>query len=482
MSLAYFLPTDWFGLIDPLVVDRALQTLPSRHIAPLVSIMSGKAAAEDSGEAWTCNQSPPEHGPIYIIELCPISFFASPQIGNPQCVGTPTPPSASSPLERKRDGDSSNLPAAKRQCLSTQECPSAKPPIQRPLKRKRDGNSSNLPVAKRQSLSTQERPSTKSPIQHLLKRKRDGNSSDPPTAKRQCLSTKSPIQRPLKCKGDGNPSNLPATKRLYVLTTQEGQSESLKKQLTLKRPHDDEAEGFAPSKQLRTASPPSILQLPNELLHEIISYVPMEGLKVITQTSCLFMEIAAPRYFVEVDFEVPQPCAFWVAVYPKDCEALLLWRRTRAFSLPENLYFHMMSATDRDLLALNIFFRSLPQFEEISTSVNLSGIFTGEHQERWMPRTYLHRELTFPTLPHFNTEESSPRRYTQPDTVTHMTSPPRAPYRPLAWAMEEKHVQYEHSGQPSIITFLGWTTGICPGDISTPGDSSFREVAQILHS
>ncbi|KAF9231445.1 hypothetical protein BU15DRAFT_68326 [Melanogaster broomeanus] len=98
----------------------------------------------------------------------------------------------------------------------------------------------------------------------------------------------------------------------------------------------------------------------------------MEGLKVITQMSSLFKEIAAPRYFVEVDFEVPQPCAFWVAVYPKDCEALLLWRRTRAFSLPENLYFHMMSATDRDLLALDMFFRSLPQFEEISTSVNLS--------------------------------------------------------------------------------------------------------------
>ncbi|KAF9233155.1 hypothetical protein BU15DRAFT_80401 [Melanogaster broomeanus] len=98
----------------------------------------------------------------------------------------------------------------------------------------------------------------------------------------------------------------------------------------------------------------------------------MEGLKVITQMSSLFKEIAAPRYFVEVDFEVPQPCAFWVAVYPKDCEALLLWRRTRAFSLPENLYFHMMSVTDRDLLALNIFFWSLPQFEEISTSVNLS--------------------------------------------------------------------------------------------------------------
>ncbi|KAF9230403.1 hypothetical protein BU15DRAFT_83678 [Melanogaster broomeanus] len=132
------------------------------------------------------------------------------------------------------------------------------------------------------------------------------------------------------------------------------------------------SEGFTPLKQLRTASPPSILQLPNELLHEIISYVPMEGLKVITQTSSLFKEIAAPRYFVEVDFEVPQPCAFWVAVYPKDCEALLLWRRTQAFSLPENLYFHMMSATDRDLLALDIFFRSLPQFEEISTSVNLS--------------------------------------------------------------------------------------------------------------
>ncbi|KAF9231788.1 hypothetical protein BU15DRAFT_68037 [Melanogaster broomeanus] len=409
MSSAYFLPTDWFGLIDPLVVDRARQTLPSRSIAPLVSITKGEAV-EDSEESCPISFQPP-------LKCESDDDSSILRHGKRQCFGTPTPPSASSPLERKRDGDSSNLPAAKRQCLSTQKWPSTKSPIQRPLKCKRDGNSSNLPVTKRQSLSTQERPSTRSPIQRLLKRKRDGNSSDLLTPKRVAVH-KIADPASLKRKGDGNPSDLPAAKCLYVLTTQEGQSEPLKKQSTLKRPCDDEAEGFAPSKQLRT----------------IISYVPMEGLKVITQTSCLFMEIAAPRYFVEVDFEVPQPCAFWVAVYPKDCEALLLWRRTRAFSLPENLYFHMMSATDRDLLALNIFFRSLPSL----------------------------------------------RRFQHP--LICLTSPPRAPYRPLAWAMEEKHVQYEHSGQPSIITFLGWTTGICPGDISTPGDSSFREVAQILHS
>ncbi|KAF9233157.1 hypothetical protein BU15DRAFT_66835 [Melanogaster broomeanus] len=259
------------------ILSSLIETLPSRSIAPLVSITKGEAV-EDSEEAWTCNWSPSEHRPIYIIEFCPISFqpplkcesdddSSILQSGKRQCFRTPTPPSASSPLERKRDGDSSNLPAAKHRCLSTQKWPSTKSPIQRPLKHKRDGNSSNLPVAKRQSLSTQERPSTRSPIQRLLKRKRDGNSSDLPTPKHQCLSTqewpstKSLIQRPLKRKGDGNPSDLPAAKRLYVLTTQEGQSEPLKKQLTLKRPRDDEAEGFAPSKQLRTASPPSIFSV-----------------------------------------------------------------------------------------------------------------------------------------------------------------------------------------------------------------------------
>ncbi|KAF8835204.1 hypothetical protein BDN67DRAFT_1015745 [Paxillus ammoniavirescens] len=139
-------------------------------------------------------------------------------------------------------------------------------------------------------------------------------------------------------------------------TAQGREFEPLKTPSTFKRCCNDEAEVFAPSKQALTAPPPSILQLPNKLLHEIIGYVPMEGLKAFTQTSSLFKEITAPRYFVEADFEVPQSSTFWLPVYPGDCEALLLWRRTRAFSLPENFYFHMMGATDRELLALDIFF------------------------------------------------------------------------------------------------------------------------------
>lgn len=61
---------------------------------------------------------------------------------------------------------------------------------------------------------------------------------------------------------------------------------------------------------------------------------------------------------------MPQPAAFWVSVHSKDCEALLL----------EHLFFDMMSATDRYLLALDIFFQSLPRHPRISTTVNLSCI------------------------------------------------------------------------------------------------------------
>ena len=100
----------------------------------------------------------------------------------------------------------------------------------------------------------------------------------------------------------------------------------------------------------------------------------MEGLKTSTRTSSLFREIAAPPYFMEAEFEVPQPAAFWVSVHSKDCEALLLWQRTQVFSLPEHLFFDIMSATDRHLLALDIFFRLLPRHLWILTTVNLSCI------------------------------------------------------------------------------------------------------------
>ncbi|KIK82127.1 hypothetical protein PAXRUDRAFT_154482 [Paxillus rubicundulus Ve08.2h10] len=188
---------------------------------------------------------------------------------------------------------------------------------------------------------------------------------------------------PLKCKLDGDSANHAVTKCQHVSTAQGGEFEPLKKSPTLKHRCGNEAEVLAPLKQACTISaypypfktsapPPSILQLPNELLHKIIGYVPIEGLKAFTQTSSLFKEIIAPCYFLQADFEVPQPGAFWLSVCSGDCKPLLLWRRTRAFSLPENIFFHMMSATDRELLVLDIFFQSLPRLRDISTSVNLS--------------------------------------------------------------------------------------------------------------
>ncbi|KIJ18811.1 hypothetical protein PAXINDRAFT_9041 [Paxillus involutus ATCC 200175] len=182
-------------------------------------------------------------------------------------------------------------------------------------------------------------------------------------AKCQCFATPPLHPREAICefiypaspqsKLDKDSANHAVANRQHVSTAPGVESEPLKKPLTLKHHRDNEAEVFAPSKQAHTAPPPSILQLPNELLHEIIGYVPIEGLKAFTQTSSLFKEIAAPHYFVEADFEVPRPGAFWLSVCSGDCEALLLWRRTRAFSLPENIFFHMMLG-------------------DISTSVNLS--------------------------------------------------------------------------------------------------------------
>ncbi|KIK74801.1 hypothetical protein PAXRUDRAFT_19527 [Paxillus rubicundulus Ve08.2h10] len=153
-------------------------------------------------------------------------------------------------------------------------------------------------------------------------------------------SVNSSIQHPLKCKLDGDSANHMVEKCQHVSTAQRVESEPLKEPSTLKCCRNNEAEVLTPSKQACTAPPPSILQLPNKLLHEVIGYVPMEGLKAFTQTLSLFKEIAAPCYFVETDFKVPQPGAFWLSVYPGDCKALLLWRRTQAFSLPENLYLH----------------------------------------------------------------------------------------------------------------------------------------------
>ncbi|KIJ10607.1 hypothetical protein PAXINDRAFT_16442, partial [Paxillus involutus ATCC 200175] len=126
-----------------------------------------------------------------------------------------------------------------------------------------------------------------------------------PPSTPESLSVNSSIQHPLKRKLDEDSANHAVAKRQHVSTAQGVESEPLKKPSTLKHCHDNEAEVFAPSKQAHTAPPPSILQLPNELLHKIIGYVPIEGLKAFTQTSSLFKEITALRYFVEADFEVP---------------------------------------------------------------------------------------------------------------------------------------------------------------------------------
>ncbi|KIK80784.1 hypothetical protein PAXRUDRAFT_15594 [Paxillus rubicundulus Ve08.2h10] len=126
---------------------------------------------------------------------------------------------------------------------------------------------------------------------------------NPPPSTPERPSVKSSIQHPLKHKLDKYLANHAVTKCQHVSTAQGVESEPLKKSPTLKHCCGNEAEVLTPSKQAHTAPPPSILQLPNELLHKIIGYVPMEGLKAFTQTSSLFKEIAAPHYLVEVDFK-----------------------------------------------------------------------------------------------------------------------------------------------------------------------------------
>ncbi|KAG6370126.1 hypothetical protein JVT61DRAFT_12426 [Boletus reticuloceps] len=104
---------------------------------------------------------------------------------------------------------------------------------------------------------------------------------------------------------------------------------------------------------------PSLSILPNELLHEIVSLLPLDVLSALTKVCVSFREMVTPYYFHVTSFH-PDP--FWTDVDQSTCEALLLWRRIDAYKAPENLYCNFSSeGSDSHLRALIAFFQSSKQ-------------------------------------------------------------------------------------------------------------------------
>ncbi|KAI6122088.1 hypothetical protein F5141DRAFT_1061634 [Pisolithus sp. B1] len=101
-----------------------------------------------------------------------------------------------------------------------------------------------------------------------------------------------------------------------------------------------------------------IWRLPNELLGHITSFLPLNSLLALTQVCQLLREIAAPRCFVLLGFDTPQ--SNYLSLDDKGCKALLVWRRTGAFVVPNSLHFSVSrTTTDYHLYALRTFFESL---------------------------------------------------------------------------------------------------------------------------
>jgi len=106
-----------------------------------------------------------------------------------------------------------------------------------------------------------------------------------------------------------------------------------------------------------------MLYLPNELLALIATYLPRESLRILTQVSRLFREVAAPPFFRLLRFEPPQAPVVLNIEYAV-LEALSIWRRTNAFILPDSIWFSVTGATtDCHLNVLGVFFESLKGYE-----------------------------------------------------------------------------------------------------------------------
>src|SRR5207245_8755445 len=105
------------------------------------------------------------------------------------------------------------------------------------------------------------------------------------------------------------------------------------------------------------------LYLLNELPALIVTYLPLESLRILTQVSRLFREVAAPPFFRLLRFEPPQVPVVLNIEYTV-LDALSIWRRTNAFILPDSIWFSVTGVTtDHHLNVLGIFFESLKGYK-----------------------------------------------------------------------------------------------------------------------
>ncbi|KAI6037168.1 hypothetical protein BKA83DRAFT_4486147 [Pisolithus microcarpus] len=98
---------------------------------------------------------------------------------------------------------------------------------------------------------------------------------------------------------------------------------------------------------------------PSKLLIAIATHLPRNSLRTLSQVCRLLQEVAAPLFFQLVHFE-PSQAPTSLHVESDMLGALLVWRRTNAFVMPDSIWFSVTGATtDRHLQALSIFFESL---------------------------------------------------------------------------------------------------------------------------
>ncbi|KAI9459797.1 hypothetical protein HD554DRAFT_2041814 [Boletus coccyginus] len=102
------------------------------------------------------------------------------------------------------------------------------------------------------------------------------------------------------------------------------------------------------------STPPSVSKssllwhVPTELLLLIASELDQESLRVLSQTCRRLLDVAATRYLENVGINGTIDMD-WRMLSDKDCEMLLVWRRTDSFKMPKNQWIGYTSASTKDL-------------------------------------------------------------------------------------------------------------------------------------
>ncbi|KAI9459801.1 hypothetical protein HD554DRAFT_2041818 [Boletus coccyginus] len=119
------------------------------------------------------------------------------------------------------------------------------------------------------------------------------------------------------------------------------------------------------------STPPSVSKssllwhVPTELLLLIASELDQESLRVLSQTCRRLLDVAATRYLENAGINGTIDTD-WRMLSDKDCEMLLVWRRTDSFKMPKVIWFSGSHCTgDRQFRALSIFFDSLRGLEPV---------------------------------------------------------------------------------------------------------------------